>query len=60
MALTDRVRTNGELPKLATRRRGPKPFNQYQFTSPDDLTQAVIAEVFDEDDDAGLFVDDVI
>lgn len=59
VALTDRMRTNGELPKLATRRQGPKPLSQSQFTSPDDLTQAVIAEVFDEDDDI-FFVDDVI
>ena len=61
MALTDRMRTNGEIPQLAPRKQAFKPLSQAQFTSPADLTQAVIAEVFDEDDDNdGFFVDDVI
>lgn len=61
MALTDRMRTNGESPKLATRKQQSKPLAQSQFTSSADLTQAVIAEVFDEEeDDDGFFVDDVI
>ncbi|MDO4667060.1 MAG: type IV secretory system conjugative DNA transfer family protein [Streptococcus sp.] len=61
MALTDRMRTNGETPLLATRKQQAKPLNQAQFTSPADLTQAIIAEVFDEDEDDDLFfVDDVI
>lgn len=61
VALTDRMRTNGEWPKLATRRQVAKPLSQSQFISPVDLTQAVIAEVFNEDDDDDiLFVDDVI
>lgn len=60
-SLTDRIGTNGEEPKLATRRQEIKPLGQAQFTSPDELTQAVIADVFDEEDDeTGLFVDDVI
>lgn len=61
MALTDRMRTNGETPQLAPRKQAIKPLSQAQLTSPADLTQAVIAEVFDEDDDDdGFFVDDVI
>ncbi|HEP2968771.1 TPA: type IV secretory system conjugative DNA transfer family protein [Streptococcus pyogenes] len=61
MALTDRMRTNGESPKLATRKQQSKPLAQSQFTSSADLTQAVIAEVFDEEEDDDLFfVDDVI
>ena len=61
MALTDRMRTNGETPQLAPRKQAVKPLSQAQFTSSADLTQAVIAEVFDEDDeDDGFFVDDVI
>lgn len=61
MALTDRMRSNGESPQLATRKQQPKPLSQAQFTSSDDLTQAVIAEIFDaDDDDDGFFVDDVI
>lgn len=61
MALTDRMRTNGESPKLATRKQQSKPLAQSQFTSSADLTQAVIAEVFDEEDDDDIFfVDDVI
>ena len=61
MALTDRMRTNKETPQLAPRKQAVKPLSQAQFTSPADLTQAVIAEVFDEDDDNdGFFVDDVI
>lgn len=61
MALTDRMRTNGETPQLATRKQPYKPYSQAQFTSPADLTQAVIAEIFDEEDDDDLFfVDDVI
>lgn len=61
MALTDRMRTNGEIPQLAPRKQAVKPLSQAQFTSSADLTQAVIAEVFDEDDeDDGFFVDDVI
>ncbi|MDT9519930.1 type IV secretory system conjugative DNA transfer family protein [Streptococcus mutans] len=61
MALTDRMRSNGESPQLATRKQHPKPLSQAQFTSSDDLTQAVIAEIFDADDDDDIFfVDDVI
>lgn len=61
MALTDRMRTNEETPQLAPRKQAVKLLSQAQFTSPADLTQAVIAEVFDEDDDnAGFFVDDMI
>lgn len=61
MALTDRMRSNGESPQLATRKQQPKPLSQAQFTSSDDLTQAVIAEIFDADDDGDIFfVDDVI
>ncbi|HEM6022239.1 TPA: type IV secretory system conjugative DNA transfer family protein [Streptococcus suis] len=61
IALTDRMRTNGEIPKLATRRQENKPLSQARFTSPVELTQAVIAEVFDdEDEDDIFFVDDVI
>ena len=61
MALTDRMRTNGETPKLATRKQQSKPLAQSQFTSSADLTQAVIAEVFDEEEDDDIFfVDDVI
>ncbi|HGC9811006.1 TPA: VirD4-like conjugal transfer protein, CD1115 family [Streptococcus agalactiae] len=61
MALIDRMRTNGETPQLAPRKQAVKPLSQAQFTSSADLTQAVIAEVFDEDDeDDGFFVDDVI
>lgn len=61
MALTDRMRSNGESPQLATRKQQPKPLSQAQFTSSDDLTQAVIAEIFDEDDDGDIFfADDVI
>lgn len=61
MALTDRMRTNGESPKLATRKQQSKPLAQSQFTSSADLTQAVIAEVFDEEEDDDIFfVDDVI
>lgn len=61
IALTDRMRTNGESPKLATRKQQSKPLAQSQFTSSADLTQAVIAEVFDEEEDDDLFfVDDVI
>ena len=61
MALTDRMRSNGESPQLATRKQQPKPLSQAQFNSSDDLTQAVIAEIFDaDDDDDGFFVDDVI
>lgn len=59
--LTDRIGTNGEEPKLATRRQEIKSLAQAQFTSPEELTTAVIADVFDEEDDeTGLFVDDVI
>lgn len=61
MALTDRMRSNGESPQLATRKQQPKPLSQAQFNSSDDLTQAVIAEIFDADDDDDIFfVDDVI
>lgn len=61
MALTDRMIGNGESPKLATRNHHLKNQIQSQFNSSADLTQAVIAEVFDEDDeDDGFFVDDVI
>ncbi|AXQ78576.1 type IV secretory system conjugative DNA transfer family protein [Streptococcus chenjunshii] len=61
IALTDRMRTNGEPPQLATRKQQSKPLTQAQFTSPADLTQAVIAEVFEEEDDGDIFfVDDVI
>ncbi|MGT2736886.1 VirD4-like conjugal transfer protein, CD1115 family [Streptococcus orisratti] len=61
ISFTDRMRTNGEVPQLATRNQHPKSLNQAQFTSSVDLTQAIIAEVFDdEDDDDILFVDDVI
>ena len=61
IALTDRMRTNGESPKLATRKQQSKPLAQSQFTSSADLTQAVIAEVFDEEEDDDIFfVDDVI
>ncbi|MCQ9211486.1 MULTISPECIES: VirD4-like conjugal transfer protein, CD1115 family [unclassified Streptococcus] len=60
-ALTDRMRTNGETPQLATRKQQSKPLAQSQFTSSADLTHAAIAAVFDEeDDDDGFFVDDVI
>lgn len=60
-ALTDRMRSNGETPQLATRQQPSKPFTQAQFTSPADLTYAIIAEVFDEEDDDDLFfVDDVM
>lgn len=59
--LTNRIGTNGEQPKLATRQQEIKPLAQAQFTSPDELTQAVIADVFDEeDDDNEFFVDDII
>lgn len=61
MALTDRMRTNGKIPQLASRKQTIKALSQSQFTSPADLTQAVIAEVFDEEDDDDLFfVDDVM
>ncbi|HEO8394869.1 TPA: type IV secretory system conjugative DNA transfer family protein [Streptococcus agalactiae] len=61
MALTDRMRTNGEPPQLATRKQQPKPLFQAQFTSSDELTHAIVADVFDEDDDDDIFfVDDVI
>ena len=61
VALTVRLRTNGDVPRLATRRQESKPLSQAQFTSPDDLTHAIIGEVFDdEDDDDIFFVDDVI
>lgn len=60
-ALTDRMRGNGEIPQLATRQQPSKPFAKAQFTSPADLTYAVIAEVFDEEEDDDLFfVDDVM
>ena len=61
IALTDRMRTNGESPQLATRFKKSKSLTQTQFTSPADLTHAAIAAVFDDEDDADiLFVDDVI
>lgn len=61
MALTDRMRTNGKIPQLASRKQAIKALSQSQFTSPADLTQAVITEVFDEEDDDDLFfVDDVM
>lgn len=60
-ALTDRMRSNGEPPQLATRKQQPKPLSQAQFTSPDELTHAIIADVFDEEEgDDIFFVDDVI
>ena len=60
-ALTDRMRSNGEPPQLATRKQQPKPLSQAQFTSPDELTHAIIADVFDEEEDDDIFfVDDVI
>ncbi|CQR25135.1 TraG protein [Streptococcus varani] len=60
-ALTERMRGNGEVPQLATRQQTSKPLAQAQFTSPVELTHAVIAEVFeDEDDDDLFFVDDVM
>ncbi|WP_277290656.1 VirD4-like conjugal transfer protein, CD1115 family [Streptococcus orisratti] len=59
--LTDRMRSNGEPPQLATRKQQPKPLSQAQFTSPDELTHAIIADVFDEEEDDDIFfVDDVI
>lgn len=60
--LTDRIGTNGEEPKLTTRRQEIKPLGQAQFTSSADLTHAAIAAVFDEedDDDGFFFVDDVM
>lgn len=58
--LTDRIGTNGEEPKLATRKQEIKSLAQAQFTSPEELTTAVIADVFGEEDDNGFFVDDVI
>uniref|UniRef100_UPI003F68CD3A hypothetical protein n=1 Tax=Streptococcus pluranimalium TaxID=82348 RepID=UPI003F68CD3A len=60
MALTDRMRSNGEVPQLATRSQQPKPLSQAQFTSPDELTQAIVADVFDDEDDDIFFVDDLI
>ena len=61
MALTDRMRTNGETPKLATRKQQSKPLAQSHVTTSADITQAVIAEVFDEEEDDDIFfVDDVI
>lgn len=61
LALTDRMKTNGEIPKLGTRKQESKPLSQFQFTSPEDLTQAVIKEVFEEEEDDDIFfVDDVI
>lgn len=60
-ALTDRMRSNGEPPQLATRKQQPKPLSQAQFTSPDELTHAIIADVFDEEEEDDIFfVDDVI
>ncbi|MCF2565211.1 type IV secretory system conjugative DNA transfer family protein [Streptococcus pasteurianus] len=60
-ALTDRMRSNGEPPQLATRKQQPKPLSQAQFTSPDELTHAIITDVFDEEEDDDIFfVDDVI
>ncbi|MGM9883649.1 VirD4-like conjugal transfer protein, CD1115 family [Streptococcus hyointestinalis] len=59
--LTDRIGTNGEEPKLATRKQEIKSLAQAQFASPEELTTAVIADVLgEEDDDNGFFVDDVI
>ncbi|HGD0525596.1 TPA: VirD4-like conjugal transfer protein, CD1115 family [Streptococcus agalactiae] len=60
MALTDRMRSNGEAPQLATRSQQPKSLSQAQFTSPNELTQAIVADVFDDEDDDIFFVDDVI
>ena len=55
------MRSNGEVPQLATRQQPSKPLAQAQFASPADLTYAVIAEVFDEEEDDDLFfVDDVM
>lgn len=60
-ALTNRMRTNGEVPHLATRKQENKSLYQAQFASPADFTQAVIAEVFDEDEEDDLFfVDDIV
>ncbi|WP_277293893.1 VirD4-like conjugal transfer protein, CD1115 family [Streptococcus hyointestinalis] len=60
-SLTDRIGTNGEEPKLATRKQEIKSLAQAQFASPEELTTAVIADVLsEEDDDNGFFVDDVI
>lgn len=61
IALTDRMRSNGESPQLATRKQQSKPLAQAQFSSSVDLTQAIISEVFNEEDDDDIFfVDDVI
>lgn len=60
MALTDRMRSNGEAPQLATRSQQPKSLSQAQFTSPNELTQAIVTDVFDDEDDDIFFVDDVI
>ncbi|MCK1203646.1 type IV secretory system conjugative DNA transfer family protein [Streptococcus uberis] len=61
VALTDRMRSNGELPQLATRKQQPNHLSQAQFTSPDELTQAIVADIFDEEgEDDIFFVDDVI
>ncbi|HGD0790787.1 TPA: type IV secretory system conjugative DNA transfer family protein, partial [Streptococcus agalactiae] len=61
MALTDRMRTNGKTPQLASRKQTIKALSQSQFTSQAELTQAVVVEVFDEEDDDDLFfVDDVM
>lgn len=60
MALTDRMRSNGEAPQLATRSQQPKSLSQAQFTSPNELTQTIVADVFDDEDDDIFFVDDVI
>ncbi|MDG3136407.1 VirD4-like conjugal transfer protein, CD1115 family [Streptococcus suis] len=65
MRLSNPIGSNsGEIPRLATRRQENKPLTQQQFTSPDELVNAAVLEVFSNDDDEDaddiFYVDDVI
>lgn len=60
IALENRLQTNGELPKLATRKKATRTVREGQFSSTSELMNAVIAEVVDDEDEYGLFADDVV
>ncbi|MHB9782696.1 VirD4-like conjugal transfer protein, CD1115 family [Streptococcus sp. 10F2] len=60
LALESRLQTNGEQPKLATRKKLTPSIRKGQFTSTSELMSAAIAAVLDDEDEYGLFADDVV